>query len=93
MRKIVTGSSVKLWISANDTRRWAHKAGAYWPCSQLADKRLFVEYDSNGLCDLAIDGRYGDCDANELNAIVSDHLRGKLPPGNFMNLFIDNAKR
>jgi len=26
-------------------------------------------------------GRLGDCPADELNAIVSDHLRGKLPAG------------
>ena len=44
-------------------------------------KRLFVEFDRGGLVDLAINGRMGDCPADELNAIVSDHLRGKLPAG------------
>ena len=69
----------KLWLSANDTYNWAHRAGESWPCSQLSDKRLFVEFDRNGLCDLAINGRMADCDANELNAIVTDHIKDRLP--------------
>lgn len=63
-----------LWLSANDTYYWAHKPGASWPCSDLADHRVYVGVDSNGLCDFAIDGEPGDCDGNELEAIVSDHL-------------------
>ncbi len=79
MKTQINPTSVKLWLSANDTYDWAHKAGASWPCSQLSDKRLFVEFDTNGLCDIAIDGKPDDCDANELNAMVSDYLAAKLP--------------
>lgn len=64
-----------MWLSANDTYNWAHRPGKSWPCSQLSGKRLVVEVDSNGLCDLAIDGRTDtDCDGSELDAIVDDHL-------------------
>ena len=70
-----TDQGVKLWLSANDTYNWAHKAGASWPCSFLSDKRLFVEYDSNGdLVDLAVNGKNADFDSNELSAIVADHV-------------------
>lgn len=63
-----------LWLSARDTHAWATRPGSRWPCSTLADHRVVVEVDRNGLCGLAIDGRDGDCDGNELDAIVSDHL-------------------
>lgn len=82
MKLQVTPHGFKLWLSASDTYNWAHRAGASWPCSQLSDSRLFVEYDSNGLLDLAIDGRMRDCDANELNAIVADHVAPKLAKDN-----------
>ncbi len=79
MKTTINPISVKLWLSARDTYDWANRTAARWPCSQLERKRLFVEFDTNGLCDLAIDGKSQDCDANELNAIVVDHLDGKLP--------------
>ena len=63
-----------MWLSARDTYDWAHKPGAAWPGSTLANKRVVVSVDSNGLYDLTIDGREGDCDGNELSAIVADHL-------------------
>jgi hypothetical protein len=73
---------VKVWLSANDTYDWAHKPGAAWPGSGLSGKRLWVEYDSNGLVDIAVDGRQSEAehiDAHELNALVADSLRDKLP--------------
>jgi hypothetical protein len=79
MRLNMRTSSVSLWLSANDTKSWANRAGARWPCSQLAGHRIFAEFDSHGLCDLTIDGRYGDCDAHEFNACVADHLQDRLP--------------
>ena len=81
MRAQVFDSGVKLWLSANDTYCSAHRPGECWPCSELSGKRLFVEFDRGGLVDLAINGRMGDCPAHELTAIVSDHLRDKLPAG------------
>lgn len=90
MRILVTDSSIKLWLSARDTELWAfgeHPAlpdNLRWPCSFFKYKRLFAEFDRNGLCDLAINGRMLDCDAGEFNAITSDFLgyfarKGKLP--------------
>lgn len=80
MRKMILPQGFKLWLSADDTESWASRPGEAWPCSQLAGKRLFVEFDSNGLCDLAIDGsNETDCDNTELTAIVSDFMRGELP--------------
>lgn len=62
-------------LSANDTYQWAHRVGASWPCSTLSGNRLVVIVDSNGLCDLTVNGKTDcDLDGNELDAIVSDHL-------------------
>ena len=89
MRTQVTDTGVKLWLSANDTYNWATRPRATWPCSELAGKRLFAEFDRGGLIDLAIDGRTGDCPAHELTAIVSDHLRGKLPTGHPCKTYLE----
>lgn len=77
-----TPHGVTLWLSADDTYRWAHKSGASWPCSTLSGKRLCASFDSKGLCVLTINGRDGDCDASEFNAITSDHLAAKLSKTN-----------
>ena len=89
MKIQVFDSGVKLWLSANDTYRWAHRPGKQWPCSELSDKRLFVEYDRGGLVDLTINGRLGDCSTHELTAIVSDYLRGKLPVGHPCQFYLE----
>lgn len=65
-------------LSAEDTYRWATRAGASWPCSQLRGNRVAVTVDRNGLCDLSFNGRDADIDGNELDAIVSDHLPADL---------------
>lgn len=75
MRIKIYPSCVKLWLSARDTYQWAQ----VWPCSALKDKAIFAEFDRNGLCDLAINGRSTDCDVHELNACTSDFLKTKLP--------------
>jgi hypothetical protein len=69
-----------LWLSARDTRTWANKPGARWPCSFLAGRRLVVRVDIDGLYGIDIDGGRGDqdCPADELAAIVVDHLPADL---------------
>ena len=68
-----------MYLSANDTYAWAHKAGACWPCSRLSNHRAVISVDSNGLYDLTIDGRENAyIDADELQACVSDHLSADL---------------
>ena len=80
MRITHDGNSVRLWLSANDTYGWAHKPGASWPCSFLAGKRLRADFDSNGLVDYAVNGRYAEgMAADEFNAITSDFMRDRLP--------------
>lgn len=77
MRLKQTEHGTKLWLSANDTHAWATRPGASWPCSQLNNRRLFVEFDRRGdLVDISLGGGRGDqdCDANEFNALISDHL-------------------
>jgi hypothetical protein len=63
-----------LWLSANDTYHWATRPHMRWPCSDLSGNRLMVYVDSNGLCDMTINGEDGDCSGNELDAIIADHL-------------------
>jgi len=67
----------QLWLSANDTYNWAHKAGASWPCSTLSNHRVWILVDENGLLDITLDGKdthNKDIDGTELDAIVSDFL-------------------
>ena len=51
-----------------------------WPCSELSGKRLFAEFDTNGLLDIAINSSRGsqDCSSDEFNAITSDYISTKL---------------
>jgi len=81
MRTQITPSSIKLWLSASDTYNWAHKSGAYWPCSEISGKRLFAEFDHNGLVDFALNGKTPDDgpSADEFNAITFDALRPVVP--------------
>lgn len=63
-----------IWLSAKDTYDWAHKEGGYWPCSKLSGKRIKVELANNGdLINFEINGRPGDCDNTELQAILADN--------------------
>lgn len=83
MKLVYDKSSAKpqgygLWLSAKETYDWAHKPGASWPCSQCAGERIFVQVDSNGLCDFTQDGVSADIDGAELEAIVADHLPANL---------------
>lgn len=64
----VTG--YQLWLSRNDTYTWANDPYRSWPGSTLRNERVFVGVDRNGLYDVSPE----DCDANELEAIVSDYL-------------------
>jgi hypothetical protein len=71
------GRGYVMWLSARDTYAWAHKAGAYWPCSTLSDRRCVVVCDRIGLCDFTIDGKEfddGEFIGDEISAIVADHL-------------------
>jgi hypothetical protein len=82
MRISITPDCIKLWLSASDTYNWAHKEGAMWPCSYFENKRVFAEFDSRGLVDLTINGKYPgdneDSSSTELNAILNDHLKEKV---------------
>jgi hypothetical protein len=42
---------------------------------------MFAQFDSDGLCDIAVNGGRGDQDVpgNEFNAITADYLRNRLP--------------
>ena len=85
MRTHITNSYIKLWGSAEDTYQWAHRLGVSWPCSYLSGKRFTAEFDSNGLCDLSINGKYpGNCPSDELSAICSDLLLGKIEPSHLL---------
>ena len=62
-------------LSANDTYKWAHKSSGGWSCSTVANRRLAVGVDDNGLCNFVVDGKHGhDVDGVELEAIVDDFL-------------------
>jgi hypothetical protein len=72
MRKTGETGNCKVWLSARDTYDWAHRPGASWPCSTLSDHRIMAEVQGDNLVDFTIDGKMGDCDGNELDAILAD---------------------
>lgn len=58
-----------IWISQNEVDDWSTK----WPCSTLRGHKLFVHLEKNrDLTDFTLNGKCIDCDANELNALLSD---------------------
>ena len=75
-----TPTGYVMHLSAHDTYYWANLRPHRWPCSTLADKSCRVDVDSNGLCDLLVNGRppADDIDGTELDAIVSAHLPARL---------------
>lgn len=75
------GFSLRVRLSARDTEDWATYPGRAWPCSTLRGKRISATFDTNGLCDLSIDGKDApdDIDGDELSAIIADHLDGAIP--------------
>jgi len=75
MRLVKHGNNTRIWLSSNDTERWATKPGASWPCSQCRGNRLFVELLDGDIVDFTMNGKSADIDSNELNAILDDHLQ------------------
>lgn len=71
------GNVIKLWLSAEDTYAWAHRPGDIWPCSSLAGKTLFAEFEDGDLVDYAVDGIHGEdwVPVDEFNAITSDFIK------------------
>jgi len=62
---------IQIWLTKDETAKWASN----WPCSTISGKRLFAEFEENGLIDLKVDGKYSfDISADELNAISSDFI-------------------
>lgn len=82
MKTTITNDHIIIWLSASDTYEWAHRPSSSWPCSHLSGNRFCAEFDSNGLLDLTINGKYQlddqDVPADEFNAITSDFLKTKL---------------
>jgi len=80
MRVQIFPTGFNIWLSAGDTYDWAHKPGGAWPCSTFNDRRVFAQFDTNGLCDLTVNGRDApdDIDGNEFSVMVADFLRDKL---------------
>jgi hypothetical protein len=79
MRLIISKSGngrTQLWLNDHDTYQWANRPGAKWPCSSIAGKRLYAEFEPNGdLVDMALDGDHSaNVNGSELDAITTDHL-------------------
>lgn len=74
-----TENGTKIWLSSNDSWRWANRSNSRWPCSTLADKRIFVELASNNdIIDIKVNGRDAkNIDAHELRCCLNDLTKGK----------------
>jgi len=94
-RRKVFDSGFKLWLSAADTYDWAHDLGltphGSWPCSTASGHALFVEFDSNGLLDMDVDGgrTRHEVDGHELTALVTDFMKGFLPDGHPSDCYVN----
>lgn len=70
-------ASISIWLSENDTYRWANRPGNKWPCSQISGKRLFASFDKDGnLIDFSLNGKIAEIDSNEFDAITYDFIQG-----------------
>ena len=76
MRMERTGTTVKLWLSAKDTCFWATRPGNSWPYSELAEKRLFAEFNDGDLIDCTVNGLSVDIPRDEFTAITDDFIKG-----------------
>lgn len=75
-----TKNTTQVWISSNETFKWARRPNAQWPCSTLADRRIFVELASNGdLVDIKINGKNpkNNIDSHELNSLLNNLIKRK----------------
>ena len=74
--------STKLWISSPETAEWACEPGKRWPCSYLAGRRLYVEFDASGdLVDCAVNGEHDEnVPGDEFSALTSDFLSERFGP-------------
>ena len=72
MKKLGEKGDCTIWLSARDTYEWAHRPGESWPCSTLSGHRIMAEISHDDLVDFTMDGKYGDCDGVELDAILED---------------------
>lgn len=66
----------KMWISQAETYAWNKT-------SHLAGKRVFVEFDDNGLCDYTINGRYDNHDYPDLDGLIEDFVFFALPEDHY----------
>jgi len=73
------GNTTKVWLSSSDTWRWANRTNAKWPCSTLADKRVYVELDKNkDIVEIKVNGRpKREVDGHELRCCLNDLTKGK----------------
>lgn len=73
------GNTTKIWLSSNDTFRWAERPNAKWPCSTLSDRRIYVELDKNkDIIDIKINGKpRREIDSHELRCCLNDLTKGK----------------
>lgn len=71
--KTPTGGSL-VAISASETRAWANRFGATWPCSKLAGRTVHATFDKRGdLVELELDRGKGDQDTpcDEFDALMA----------------------
>jgi len=80
MRVEITENFVTLYASQGDVYDWLSVG---WPCSTLQGNRFTAAFDSTGLVDFTLNGRYSDesdeIDGTELSACCADLLRDRLP--------------
>lgn len=84
MQIIVYSESVHIFLTEDDTYKWANKKDGKWPCSTLSGRTLLANYDRHGLTDMLVKGgeeeTVEDVDINELDAIIMDVLKDRIGP-------------
>lgn len=79
MRLRDNGAFWSVNLSADETYDWANRSVASWPCSRLAGKPIWAQFDkrTGDLVDLTIRNRRTDIDSHEFNAIMADLVNPK----------------
>ena len=80
MQTIIGRKGFTLWLSDKETWDWSTRSRVFWLKSRIAGNRFAAHYGRVGLISYSVDGRDDVAvPKQELDTIVADHMRKRLP--------------
>jgi hypothetical protein len=87
MKLTVYSHAIDITIEKEETAAWSSRPGHAWPASSISGKKVYAEFDRNGLSMIEINGKELSCgstindpDVHEFNSLIADVLKGMLSP-------------